>query len=102
MSGPRLQSPNEGVTEVQKNAGAEATTVSWLQTTVREVLQLAESEEVAARTLRELAATSLQTVGVQYRILRESSVQVEMSELIGDATVAELAALIDGRRQSAA
>ncbi|MFM9696886.1 hypothetical protein [Streptomyces europaeiscabiei] len=44
----------------------------------------------------------LQTVGVQYRILRESSVQVEMSELIGDATVAEPAALIDGRRQSAA
>ncbi|MFF9364201.1 acyl carrier protein [Streptomyces griseoluteus] len=87
---------------MNKIAGAEPTTLSWLQTTVREVLQLAEDEEVAARTLRDLAATSLQTVGVQYRILRESSVQVEMSELIGDASIAELAALIDGRRQSAA
>ncbi|MFE5209763.1 acyl carrier protein [Streptomyces sp. NPDC056600] len=87
---------------MQKNAGAEATTASWLQATVREVLQLAESEEVASRTLRELAATSLQTVGVQYRILRERSIQVEMNELIGDATVAELAALIDGRRQRVA
>ncbi|MFF0429691.1 acyl carrier protein [Streptomyces sp. NPDC004520] len=87
---------------MHKSAGVEPTTLSWLQTTVREVLQLAESEEVATRTLRELAATSLQTVGVQYRILRESSVQLEMSELIGDASVAELAELIDGRRQSAA
>nr|WP_245240540.1 phosphopantetheine-binding protein [Streptomyces spiramenti] len=73
-----------------------------MQTTVREVLRLAESEEVAGRTLRDLAATSLQTVGVQYRVLRESSVQLEMSELVGDATVAELAALIDGRAQNAA
>ncbi|MFI0929484.1 acyl carrier protein [Streptomyces sp. NPDC021012] len=87
---------------MHKSAGVEPTTLSWLQTTVREVLQLAESEEVATRTLRELAATSLQTVGVQYRILRETSVQLEMSELIGDASVAELAELIDGRRQSAA
>ncbi|MFF4140761.1 phosphopantetheine-binding protein [Streptomyces sp. NPDC001698] len=86
---------------MHKSAGTEPTTLSWLQTTVREVLQLAESEEVAARTLRELAATSLQTVGVQYRIFQESSVQVEMSELIGDTSVAELAVLIDGRRQSA-
>lgn len=86
---------------MHKSASTEPTTLSWLQTTVREVLQLAESEEVAARTLRELAATSLQTVGVQYRIFQESSVQVEMSELIGDTSVAELAVLIDGRRQSA-
>ncbi|MFE5679253.1 acyl carrier protein [Streptomyces erythrochromogenes] len=87
---------------MHQSAGAEPSTLSWLQTTVQEVLQLAEGEEVSARTLRELAATSLQTVGVQYRILRERSVQLEMSELIGDASIAELAALIDGRRQGAA
>ncbi|MCP3755576.1 phosphopantetheine-binding protein [Streptomyces sp. TBY4] len=86
---------------MQKSVEAAPTTLSWLQDTVRAALQLSESEEVAARTLRELAATSLQTVGVQYRILQETSVQVEMTELIGDRTIADLALLIDGRRQSA-
>ncbi|MFE4633900.1 phosphopantetheine-binding protein [Streptomyces sp. NPDC056773] len=88
---------------MHKSVGAEpTTTLSWLQDTVRAALQLSESEEVAARSLRELAATSLQTVGVQYRILQETSVQVEMTELIGDRSIADLALLIDGRRQSAA
>lgn len=87
---------------MHKSVDAQPTTLSWLQTTVREALQLSESEEVAARTLRELAATSLQTVGVQYRILQATSVQVEMIELIGDRSIADLALLIDGRRQSAA
>lgn len=87
---------------MHKSFGAEPTTLSWLQDTVRAALQLSESEEVAARSLRELAATSLQTVGVQYRILQETSVQVEMTELIGDRSIADLALLIDGRRQNAA
>ncbi|MEU6256037.1 phosphopantetheine-binding protein [Streptomyces sp. NPDC047043] len=93
---------HEGVTEVHKSLDADPTTLSWLQTTVREVLQLPESEDVGTRTLRELGASSLQTVGVQYRILQETSVSVEMSELIGSSTVAELAVLVDERRPTAA
>ncbi|MCB5168175.1 phosphopantetheine-binding protein [Streptomyces bambusae] len=87
---------------MHKSVDAGPTTLSWLQDTVRGVLQLSGPEEVAARTLRELAATSLQTVGVQYRILQETSVQVEMGELIGDKSIADLALLIDARRQNAA
>ncbi|MFE5818109.1 acyl carrier protein [Streptomyces sp. NPDC056479] len=74
------------------------TTLLWLRTTVREILQLAESEDVDTRTLRELGAGSLQVVAVQFRILQETAVNVEMDELVGASHIADLAMLIDVRR----
>lgn len=77
---------------------ADPTTLSWLGGIVREVLRLPESEEVDTRTLGELGAGSLQVVALQFRVLRESAVNVEIGELVGDSPVADLAALIDARR----
>lgn len=73
-------------------------TLSWLRTLVREVLRLPESEAVDTRTLRELGTRSLQVVALQFRILQETSVQVEMTELVGGSSIADLATLIDLRR----
>ena len=72
-----------------------------LRTIVREILQLPESEDIDLRTLRELGAGSLQTVALQFRILQETSVNVDMGELVGDLHLANLAALIDARRPTA-
>lgn len=76
-------------------------TLRWLEAVVREVLQLPESDEVDTRTLRELGAGSLQTVALQFRILQETSVTVEITELVGSSHIADLAALIDERRPTA-
>ncbi|WP_240659913.1 phosphopantetheine-binding protein [Streptomyces sp. WAC 01529] len=89
---------HEGVTEVQKSVEASPATLENLRTTVRKVMQLPESEEVDTRTPRQLGAGSLQTVALQFRILQETSVNVEMSELVGDLSIADIAALIDERR----
>ena len=81
--------------------GVGSATLLWLRTMIREVLQLPESEDVDMRTLRELGAGSLQTVALQFRILQETSVNVEMDELVGGLGIADIAALIDGRRPAA-
>lgn len=77
------------------------TTLPRLRTMVRDVLQLPESEDIDMRTLRELGAGSLQTVALQFRILQETSVNVEMEELVGGSHVADIATLIDVRRPPA-
>ncbi|MET7680647.1 acyl carrier protein [Streptomyces sp. NPDC005423] len=82
-------------------AGAGPATLPWLRALVQEILQLPESEVAGTRTLRELGAGSLQTVALQFRILQETSVSVEISELVGDAHLADLATLIDVRRPPA-
>lgn len=84
-----------------QDAGAGPTTLPWLRTTVREVLRLPESEDVDLRTLRDLGARSLQTVALQFRILQETSVNLEMDELVGGSHIADIAALIDERRPNA-
>ena len=76
----------------------EPTTLRWLRTVIREVLRLPESEDVDTRTLRELSAGSVHAVALQFRILQETSVTVEMGELVGGSCVADIATLIDGRR----
>jgi acyl carrier protein len=88
---------HEGVTEVQTTQ----TTLPWLRTTVRELLQLPESEDVDKRTLRELGANSLQTLSVQFRILQETSATIEVDELVGGSQIADIATLIDVRKPSA-
>lgn len=77
------------------------TTLLWLRTTVREVLQVPESDDVDTRTLSELGAGSLQAVALQFRILQETSVNVEMDELVGGTQIADIATLIDVRRPTA-
>lgn len=77
------------------------TTLPRLRTMVRDVLQLPESEDIDMRTLRELGAGSLQTVALQFRILQETSVNVEMGELVGGSHIADIATLIDVRRPPA-
>ena len=83
------------------NLGVGPTTLPWLRTTVREVLRLPESEDVDTRTLRELGARSVQVVALQFRILQETSVNVEMHELVGGSPIADIATLIDVRRPTA-
>lgn len=83
------------------DVGVAPATLLWLRTMVREVLQLPESEDVDMRTLRELGAGSLQAVALQFRILQETSVNVEMGELVGGSHIADIAALIDMRRPTA-
>lgn len=73
-------------------------TLQWLRTTVREVVQLPESADVDARTLRELGAGSLHTVALQFRILQETSVTIEMAELVAAPHLADIATLIETRR----
>lgn len=76
-------------------------TLPWLRTLVREVVRLPESEDVDARTLRELNARSVQVVALQFRILQDTSVTVEIAELVGGTSIADIAALIDVRRPTA-
>jgi methionyl-tRNA synthetase len=76
---------------------ADTSTLPWLRNVVREVLQLPESEDVDLRALRELGAGSLHAVALQFRILQETSVTVEMDQLVGGAPVVDIAALIDLR-----
>jgi hypothetical protein len=76
-------------------------TLPWLRALVREVLRLPESEDVDARTLRELNARSVQVVALQFRIVQDTSVTVEMAELVGGTSIADIAALIDVRRSTA-
>lgn len=83
---------------VPAGAGAGPAALPALRDLVREILQLPESAEVDSRTLRELGAGSLQAVAVQFRILQETSVSLEMDELVGCSRLDELAALIDARR----
>lgn len=77
------------------------TTLPWLRTVVREVLQVPESEDIDTRTLRDLGAGSLLAVALQFRILQETSVSVGMDELVGGSPIADIAALIDVRRPAA-
>jgi aryl carrier-like protein len=83
---------------VQKSLDAGLTTLSRLRIMIRDVLRVPESEEIDTRTLRELGAVSVQVIALQFSILKATSVDVSMAELVGDASVAEIAELIDVRR----
>lgn len=83
---------------MQKSLDAGLTTLSRLRIMIRDVLRVPESEEIDTRTLRELGAVSVQVIALQFSILKATSVDVSMAELVGDASVAEIAELIDVRR----
>ncbi|ACU75165.1 hypothetical protein Caci_6311 [Catenulispora acidiphila DSM 44928] len=86
---------------MQKSLEARLTTLSRLRIMIRDVLRLPESEEIDHRTLRALGAVSVQVIALQFSILKATSVDVAMSELVGGASVAEIAELIDARRPGA-
>jgi hypothetical protein len=82
---------------VQKSADVSSATLPSLRTMVREILRLPVTDEIDGRTLRQLGAVSVQVVALQFRIFKETQVRVSMSELVGDAPVADIAVLIDTR-----
>ena len=66
----------------------------WLTAQVREVLTLEGDEPIDGKTLVELGMESLQCITVQYKILESAGADVSVEDLLGDRTVAELAALV--------
>ena len=68
--------------------------LSCLSGLVREVLRLPEGEQVAGATLVELGINSMQAIALQYQILAGAGADVAVEDLLGDRTVAQLAAFI--------
>jgi methionyl-tRNA synthetase len=66
----------------------------WLTGQVREVLKLEAAEPIDGRTLVELGMESLQCIALQYKIVETAGVDISVEELLGDRTIAELAALV--------
>lgn len=74
---------------------AEPAELGWLQDTVTALVQT--EGDITGRTLTDLGATSLHAVTLQYQILEHSGVELGIDELLGSATVAELAARLPQR-----
>ncbi len=66
----------------------------WLSTLVREAMTLPGDEPIGHRRLVELGMESLQCIVLQYKILEETGADVTMEDLLGERTVAELAAFL--------
>lgn len=64
--------------------------LDWLSQSVTALLQV--SGGVSGQTLTELGATSLHAVTLQYQILEHCDVEVSIEDLLGSATVRDLAA----------
>ncbi|MEY9894485.1 acyl carrier protein [Catenulispora sp. MAP5-51] len=83
---------------MQKTLDNRLTTLSRLRVMIRDVLRVPESEEIDTRTLRALGAVSVQVIALQFSILKATSVELTVAELVGESTVVEIADLIDARR----
>ncbi|MFH7596478.1 class I tRNA ligase family protein [Streptomyces racemochromogenes] len=81
---------------------AEPVLTPWLTEIARTALRLGPDEQIARRTLTQLAAGSLQAVTVQYQILDALDVDLSMDELLHGGTLAELAAVIAERAEPSA
>jgi methionyl-tRNA synthetase len=73
---------------------AEPERLSWLSGLVRQTLRLAADQPVADATLVSLGAESLQAIALQYQILAATGADVTVQDLLGESTVAQLAALL--------
>jgi methionyl-tRNA synthetase len=73
---------------------AEPERLSWLSGLVRQTLRLAADQPVADATLVSLGAESLQAIALQYQILAATGADVTVQDLLGENTVAQLAALL--------
>jgi methionyl-tRNA synthetase len=67
---------------------------SWLDGLVRQTLQLPAGASVGDATLVSLGAESMQAIAIQYQILARTGADVAMEDLLGDHTVAQLAAML--------
>lgn len=83
---------------MQKTLDTRLTTLPRLRVMIRDVLRVPESEEIDTRTLRALGAVSVQVIALQFSILKATSVELTVAELVGESTVVEIADLIDARR----
>jgi len=63
---------------------------------VRDALRLPPAAPVADATLVALGMESLQAIALQYQILEHTGADVPMDDLLGDRTVAQLAAFLSG------
>lgn len=86
-AGARATKPNDRV------AGDDLT--AWLAATVTTVLALPADHPVAGETLAALGAQSLHAITLQYQILEHTGVEVDVANLLGDDTVAALAARLN-------
>ena len=66
----------------------------WLSGLIREALQLPVDAPVAAATLVALGIKSMQAIALQYQIAEHTGADVTLDDLLGDRTVAELAAVL--------
>lgn len=74
--------------------GPPGSVLPWLSGLIREALQLPEDAEVAAATLVALGVKSMQAIALQYQILERTGADVSVEDLLGERTVAELAAFL--------
>jgi acyl carrier protein len=68
--------------------------LTWLAGRVRESLLLAPDAPVADSTLVALGMESMQSIALQYQVLEKLGVDVPVDILLGERTVAELAAFL--------
>jgi acyl carrier protein len=73
---------------------ADSEVLTWLAGRVRESLLLAPDAPVADRTLVALGMESMQSIALQYQLLEKLGVDVPVDVLLGERTVAELAAFL--------
>jgi hypothetical protein len=69
--------------------------VAWLSGLVRETLRLPPEAPVADATLVSLGAESMQAIALAYQILAGTGADVPVADLLGDHTVAQLAASLE-------
>jgi methionyl-tRNA synthetase len=73
------------------------TRLAWLSGLVCETLRLPAGAPVADATLVSLGAESMQAIALQYQILAGTGADVSVEDLLGDLTVAQLAASLPGQ-----
>jgi methionyl-tRNA synthetase len=83
-----------GPPEPPSSPAAESPEPDWLADLVRQTLQLPAGTPVAGATLVSLGAESMQAIAIQYQILAGTGADVAVADLLGDRTVAQLAALL--------
>jgi methionyl-tRNA synthetase len=75
-------------------AAGESPAQGWLAGLVRETLQLPADTPVAEATLLSLGAESIQAIAIQYQIVTRTGADVALEDLLGDQTIAQIAALL--------
>jgi methionyl-tRNA synthetase len=73
---------------------AEPELLTWLSGLVRQTLRLGPDTPVADATLVSLGAESLQAIALQYQLLAGTGADLPVQDLLGESTVAQLAALL--------